>query len=316
MTQEQTSFPVHLNEATAEELRALPGIGPVRAEAIIAHREAHGPFARVEDLRQVEAVPERVYEAIRDLLTVEPRPAAAAPQAPPPEEGVEAREEVPPEAAAVPEPPPPSEPEVPPRVEVAPPPPPPPPREPSAAPVPPLEAPRRARRFAADVLLVVLGALLGTALTLLILLATNGTLLYSGRGALARLEVQAQGLQEQNRALSDMVAATNQQVADLEREVVRIPGLEEAVDEVQDKIVGLENVYGVLKATQDDLKRQYVALQGQVNTLSAQVDTLSERMAQAETRLTSLEEMRGRLVRLLTGVRDLLQEALGPLAGE
>ncbi|MBC7225164.1 MAG: ComEA family DNA-binding protein, partial [Anaerolineae bacterium] len=190
MTQEQPSFPVHLNEATAEELRALPGIGPVRAEAIIAHREAHGPFARVEDLRHVEAIPERVYEAIRDLVTVAPKPAAEAPQAPSPEEVVEAREEISPEAEVVAEPPPPPTPEVPPRAEVAPPPPPPPPREPPAAPAPPVKAPRRARRLATDVLLVVLGALLGTALTLLILLGTNGTLLYSGRGAVARLEVQ------------------------------------------------------------------------------------------------------------------------------
>ncbi|MDX1606361.1 MAG: helix-hairpin-helix domain-containing protein [Candidatus Competibacterales bacterium] len=40
--------PVNVNTATAEELTALDGIGPVKAEAIIQYREASGPFESPE----------------------------------------------------------------------------------------------------------------------------------------------------------------------------------------------------------------------------------------------------------------------------
>ncbi len=50
--------PVHidLNRAGLPELMALPGIGRVRAEAIILHRVRHGPFRRVEDVQQVDGI--------------------------------------------------------------------------------------------------------------------------------------------------------------------------------------------------------------------------------------------------------------------
>ena len=39
--------PIDINTATAEELTALPGLGPRKAAALVAYREAHGPFATV-----------------------------------------------------------------------------------------------------------------------------------------------------------------------------------------------------------------------------------------------------------------------------
>ncbi|MEE2673342.1 MAG: helix-hairpin-helix domain-containing protein [Myxococcota bacterium] len=47
--------PLDLNTASAEDLGVLPGIGPVRAEAIVAER-ARGPFRRVEDLQAVHGI--------------------------------------------------------------------------------------------------------------------------------------------------------------------------------------------------------------------------------------------------------------------
>lgn len=45
-----------LNTADASELTALPGIGQVKAAAIVAYREEHGPFASMEELAQVKGI--------------------------------------------------------------------------------------------------------------------------------------------------------------------------------------------------------------------------------------------------------------------
>jgi len=63
-------FPLSLNSATAEELQHLPGIGPVKAQAIIDYREQVGPFESVEDVLRVKGIGEKTFESIRDLITV------------------------------------------------------------------------------------------------------------------------------------------------------------------------------------------------------------------------------------------------------
>jgi competence protein ComEA len=62
--------PVDLNVATAEELDALPGIGPATAAAILEHRSSRGPFASVEDLLDVPGIGEAKLAQLRDLVTV------------------------------------------------------------------------------------------------------------------------------------------------------------------------------------------------------------------------------------------------------
>ena len=59
-----------LNSASAAQLEALPGIGPVLATSIVAYREAHGPFARIEDLLRVPGIGPAKLELIQPFLQV------------------------------------------------------------------------------------------------------------------------------------------------------------------------------------------------------------------------------------------------------
>ena len=67
---EKPSPLLDLNAATAEELDALPGIGPVLAGRILAWRAAHGAFRSVDDLEQVSGIGDKVLDGLRGLVTV------------------------------------------------------------------------------------------------------------------------------------------------------------------------------------------------------------------------------------------------------
>ena len=68
--EETVSFPVNINTADADTLTALPGIGQVLAERIVAYRRQNGPFRAVEEIMKVEGIGEKKAEAILDLITV------------------------------------------------------------------------------------------------------------------------------------------------------------------------------------------------------------------------------------------------------
>lgn len=61
---------VNLNTAAKSELMSLPGIGEVRADAIIAYREAHGGFEGIEEIKQIEGIKDSVFEKIKDRIRV------------------------------------------------------------------------------------------------------------------------------------------------------------------------------------------------------------------------------------------------------
>src|SRR4051794_6956572 len=63
---------VNLNTATKEELIALPGIGPAKAQAILDYRKTNGAFKTVEDLKDVKGIGAKRFEKLKGELTVAP----------------------------------------------------------------------------------------------------------------------------------------------------------------------------------------------------------------------------------------------------
>lgn len=65
--------PVNINTANVQCLETLPGIGGVRAESIVDHREQEGPFADPEAITDVSGIGDGIYRRIADMITVTPR---------------------------------------------------------------------------------------------------------------------------------------------------------------------------------------------------------------------------------------------------
>ncbi|WP_299178192.1 helix-hairpin-helix domain-containing protein [uncultured Neptuniibacter sp.] len=62
---------IDINQATATELSdGLSGIGERKAEAIIAYREAHGPFQSIEQLAEVKGIGAATIEKNRSVITL------------------------------------------------------------------------------------------------------------------------------------------------------------------------------------------------------------------------------------------------------
>ena len=62
---------VNLNTASKAALEAVNGVGPKKAEAIIAYREKNGPFTTVDDLKNVNGFGDKSVAKMRSGLTVD-----------------------------------------------------------------------------------------------------------------------------------------------------------------------------------------------------------------------------------------------------
>ena len=61
---------VDINTATKEALMDLPYVGESTAEAIVAYREANGPFQSPEELMEVKGIGEKTFAAMKERVTL------------------------------------------------------------------------------------------------------------------------------------------------------------------------------------------------------------------------------------------------------
>ena len=61
---------VNVNTADQAKLETLPGIGPARAQAIIAYRDQNGPFSAIEEITAVSGIGQGILENLQQLVTV------------------------------------------------------------------------------------------------------------------------------------------------------------------------------------------------------------------------------------------------------
>jgi competence protein ComEA len=61
---------ININTASAKELEALPGIGEVKANAIVQYRKDYGLFREIRDIVKVSGIGDVTFENIKDLIVV------------------------------------------------------------------------------------------------------------------------------------------------------------------------------------------------------------------------------------------------------
>jgi comEA protein len=63
--------PININTAGAEELDALPGVGPAMAQQIVDYRHTHGPFKSLQDLRNIKGMGPKKLEKLQPMVTLQ-----------------------------------------------------------------------------------------------------------------------------------------------------------------------------------------------------------------------------------------------------
>ena len=65
-----SNSPVNINTADAEQLDALPGVGPSTAAKIVSDRATNGPFASPDDLGRIPGIGPKKLAQLKPMITV------------------------------------------------------------------------------------------------------------------------------------------------------------------------------------------------------------------------------------------------------
>lgn len=66
--QDELNSKISINDAEADQLDQLPGVGPSIAGKIVDYRDKNGPFRSLEQLTEVSGIGTKMLENIRDLI--------------------------------------------------------------------------------------------------------------------------------------------------------------------------------------------------------------------------------------------------------
>ena len=61
---------ININSASYSELMTLPGIGEIKAQAIVDYRLEHGSFTATSEIMNVSGIGEKTYEKLREKICV------------------------------------------------------------------------------------------------------------------------------------------------------------------------------------------------------------------------------------------------------
>jgi competence protein ComEA len=61
---------ININTADSAALQTLNGVGPATAQKIIDYRDGNGPFAKIEDLKNVSGIGDKTFEKLKDSICV------------------------------------------------------------------------------------------------------------------------------------------------------------------------------------------------------------------------------------------------------
>ena len=271
---------VNFNQATAEELKALPGIGPVLARRIVAYREEQGGFHSPEELIAVPGISRSSYKRLADRLTItlSDTPLLPTAEEAPPEEAPDAALSSP-EAPTAQEMPTPEaeeailEEERPSLTEETP--------AAEETPAPPSSLVPTRKPFKRSNLSwlwsSLLGGLLGMLFTLLVFSGINGSLDLSSSHAVLDVQNRMDNLAAEMNSLEGEVDGLRQRLDTLEGLTARMENAESAVDTLRQETMNLDQradtLEGELASVSEDLSVIQTRAQ-QVTTFFGQLQVL------------------------------------------
>ncbi len=301
---------VSINRASAEELAlALPELAPGMAEQVEAYRQAHGPFTHVDDLAAVEGVDVALLARLAGRLDLSVPEAAAIPAAEPVAplvaEAAAPVEPAPePTAAAAPQMPEPAPTLASERLT---------PLE-EAAPLagrPPVSE-RRPSAFWRGFLLVLLGGLLGVALTLIAAILWSGTVDYAPRNEVQALSRNLDTLYANQEMAWQRLDDLSARAAEVQRKLAQVDALDGRLTDVEGRLVTTGQTLRTMQQASEVLRQQVVeqgkaasalgerllvaesslgALQTELAVLRARTDAIAARLGEYEAFLGALRDL-------------------------
>ena len=68
----ESNFPLNINTATASQFEQLPGIGPIKALAIVNYIKSNGSFNTLADIQKVHGIGSATWRKIEWFIVVQP----------------------------------------------------------------------------------------------------------------------------------------------------------------------------------------------------------------------------------------------------